>query len=152
MFVLQAVADPEEIYGILQRFDNVLPHLKEKVTDYRQFSQKLSRYANVRTAVEAGKELGFVVFYANDMNSRTGYITLLACAKESQGQGVGRFLMQKACREAAAAGMKTMRLEVDLDNEGAMAFYHKLGFTQAGEAMPGSMYLEKEIAVEENNG
>ena len=35
-------------------------------------------------------------------------------------------------------------LEFDIDNPGAIAFYTKLGFTQAGEKMSGGMYMKKE--------
>ena len=128
MLMLQAVTQPDEIYQLILRFDDVLPHLKEKVADYRTFSQKLSQFAKVRVAVEGDDICGFVVFYANDTQNHRGFVTLLACAREYQGCGVGRFLMEQACAEAAAEGMKVLRLEVDLDNTGAIAFYKKMGF------------------------
>ena len=147
MLMLQAVTQPDEIYQLILRFDDVLPHLKEKVADYRTFSQKLSQFAKVRVAVEGDDICGFVVFYANDTQNHRGFVTLLACAREYQGCGVGRFLMEQACAEAAAEGMKVLRLEVDLDNTGAIAFYKKMGFTQTGERLTGSIYLEKTLPL-----
>ena len=41
--------------------------------------------------------------------------------------------------------MTVIDLKFDIDNPGAIAFYTKLGFRQAGEKMSGSMYMEKEL-------
>lgn len=144
MVSVRSVTEPGEIYRLICRFDAVLPHLKEKIADYRAFSEKLARYAHVFTAVEKDEVCGFVVFYANDRTTKAAFVTLLACAQAYQGRGIGRFLMEQACRTAVDAGMSVMRLEVDLDNTGAVAFYNKLGFERA-EEMPKSMYMQKKL-------
>jgi len=144
---VQVVKDPGKIHELLLKFDDVLPHLKEKVSDYGTFSEKLAKYANVLCAVDSEEICGFVVFYANDEVTHTAFITLLACARGHQGRGLGRYLMEQACGQAFLSGMTKMRLEVDLDNTGAIAFYTKLGFVQAGEKMPCSMYMEKHLSL-----
>ena len=139
------VKDADQIHCLLLQFDCVMPHLKEKVADYRVFSEKLSRFARVCVIGEETVQ-GMVVFYANDSAEKSAYISLLACMPKHQGRGLGRQLMEYACMESVAAGMEKMRLEVDLDNPGAIAFYRKLGFAAAGEQMSNSMYLEKKLA------
>ncbi len=143
---VETVKAPEQIYKLLLRFDSVLPHLKEKVTDYRAFSEKLANYANILCAVEGETPCGFAVFYANDESSKISFLTLLACAREQQGKGLGKYLMERAFETAITAGMTKMRLEVDLDNYGAIAFYKKLGFLETGEKMSGSMYMERKLS------
>lgn len=141
----EVVKDTKRILELLQQFDEVLPHLKEKVSDYLAFSEKLAQFAQVLCAVEEEKTCGFVVFYANDINTHTAFVTLLACAQAYQGKGLGKELMERVSGEAAHAGMTKVRLEVDLDNIGAIAFYTKLGYRQVGEKMQSSMYMEKEL-------
>ena len=143
---VETVKAPEQIYKLLLRFDSVLPHLREKVTDYRAFSEKLAKYANVLCAVEGEKACGFAVFYANDESTKMSFLTLLACAREEQGKGLGKYLMEHAFETATKAGMTGMRLEVDLDNPGAIAFYKKLGFREVGEKLSGSMYMERKLS------
>ena len=143
---IQVVKDPARIHALLLQFDAVLPHLKEKIADYCAFSEKLAKHANVLCAVDAEGVCGFVVFYANDEVTHTAFVTLLACARAHQGKGLGKYLMEQADALAVKAGMKHMRLEVDLDNFGAIAFYSKLGFEQVGEKGIGSMYMEKKLS------
>ncbi len=142
---IEAIKAQKRIHELLLQFDEVLPHLKEKISDYCAFSEKLARYANVLCALDGEAVCGFVVFYANDQTTHTAFVTLLACAREYQGKGLGKQLMEKVSCEATFAGMTKIRLEVDLDNPGAIAFYKKLGFEQVGEKMHSSMYMEKQL-------
>ena len=54
--------------------------------------------------------------------------------------------MKHAFETASKTGMTGMRLEVDLDNPGAIAFYKKLGFREVGEKLSGSMYMERRLS------
>lgn len=54
------------------------------------------------------------------------HIDLLPAA---QGQGAGRALIEAACELLAARGCPGVHLGVDPSNEGAMAFYPRVGFT-----------------------
>jgi len=49
-----------------------------------------------------------------------------------QGLGVGRWLMEEALAWATAAGRRRVLLGVYSRNEGALAFYARLGFTRIG--------------------
>ena len=142
---IQVVKEPQGICDLLRKFDDVLPHLKEKISDYCIFSNKLAEHATVLSLVDGEYVCGFVAFYANDIATRTAFVTLIACSSEYQGRGLGRQLMEIASREALSRGMSKIRLEVDLDNSGAIAFYTRLGFSENGEKKFGSMYMEKAL-------
>ncbi|HYI22519.1 MAG TPA: GNAT family N-acetyltransferase [Candidatus Limnocylindrales bacterium] len=51
---------------------------------------------------------------------------------EWHGHGVGRALMERCIEEALSAGAQTMWLGVWERNQGAIAFYRKLGFAHVG--------------------
>jgi len=46
----------------------------------------------------------------------------------SQGQGIGRDLLRRVCREASAAGVTRVHLEVSVENDRALGLYTSLGF------------------------
>jgi [ribosomal protein S18]-alanine N-acetyltransferase len=61
-----------------------------------------------------------------------GHIVTIDVDPVRRRQGAGRLLMHvlmERCREAGAA---RIRLEVAVDNDGAIAFYKELGFAEAG--------------------
>jgi len=50
-----------------------------------------------------------------------------------QGRGIGRRMMTAAERSICARGISRAELEVEIDNEGALAFYKRLGWRRAHE-------------------
>lgn len=59
------------------------------------------------------------------------HVLNLSVAKEQQGQGVGRRMMEILI-DVAKGEAETMFLEVRPSNEGAIALYRKLGFNEIG--------------------
>ncbi|MGH9587966.1 MAG: GNAT family N-acetyltransferase [Acidobacteriaceae bacterium] len=89
-----------------------------------------------------GEIAGFaIVEFQFQKGRRAGHIITIDVAEAQRRHGVGRLLMDAVlgcCREVEAA---LLRLEVAVDNAGAIAFYEQLGFTQTGR-IPG-YYLGK---------
>lgn len=56
----------------------------------------------------------------------------LSIARQVQGQGYGRVLLDRLCAEARAGGATQLFLEVRPSNEAALALYRKAGFEQIG--------------------
>ncbi|WP_058364935.1 GNAT family N-acetyltransferase [Haloparvum sedimenti] len=50
-------------------------------------------------------------------------------AEPHRGSGLARRLVERAAADAHEAGCSELRLDVDVDNECALAFYEKLGFS-----------------------
>lgn len=93
---------------------------------------------SVSVVVEIGDEIaGFaIVEFHLEKGLRVGHIITIDVAESQRRQGVGRILMDallSRCREAEAI---LVRLEVAVDNAGAIAFYRWLGFTESGR-IPG---------------
>ena len=59
-----------------------------------------------------------------------GHVVTLDVSGGRRRQGVGRALLRELLERLEAAGARTIRLEVDLRNRGAIRFYERLGFRE----------------------
>lgn len=71
---------------------------------------------------------GFVAYYCNNVASRVAYITLVLVVPDYRGVGLGQSLVSFVLIHAKKKGFVKCRLEVDSNNETALALYKKLGF------------------------
>jgi [ribosomal protein S18]-alanine N-acetyltransferase len=77
---------------------------------------------------EGGKILGYCIM---TMGVGEAHILNISVARDEQGQGVGRKMMEILI-EVAKGEAETMFLEVRPSNSGAIALYQKLGFNEIG--------------------
>ena len=109
-------------------------------------------------AEEDGGIAGFaIVELLPETKRRIGHIVTIDVDSGQRRQGVGRMLMDAlldSCREAGAA---LVRLEVAVDNDGAIEFYGTLGFQETGR-IPGfylgkldALTMEKELVKRSAN-
>ena len=75
-------------------------------------------FAIAETYLEKGKPVGHVITI--DVRS------------SSRRHGIGRLLMDSILEQLRAAAATAVRLEVAVDNAGALNFYRRIGFTQTG--------------------
>jgi putative acetyltransferase len=75
---------------------------------------------------EAGAPIGFVT-----IDRASGYLDQLCVARQAQGRGVARALLDEAKRRAPAR----VELHVNADNARARDFYARAGFAAVGEAV-----------------
>lgn len=84
-------------------------------------------------AESAAAIAGFaIVEFPLENGRRIGHIVTIDVSPAQRRKGVGRLLMDALldfCREAEAS---RLRLEVAVDNDGALAFYRGLGFAETG--------------------
>ncbi len=78
------------------------------------------------------------------------YVCTLTVDVQHRGRGYGRQLLQRALHDGIVAGFRRFRLDVQTDNQPAVALYRSLGFKVIREASVGefgfamySMLLEK---------
>ena len=139
------IREKAEILNVLQGFSDVFPHLCEKIDSLDAYAEKLSQFAEFCIGTEDGVPFGLAVFYANDMQSKTAYISLIGVKSSHRSQGLGYWLLTNCENAARARSMTQLRLEVDLDNPTAIAFYERNGFSLCGHTQRGSMYMSKYI-------
>lgn len=86
-----------------------------------------ARYA-VATAADGGVA-GYIGWWLAEGGASIVRVAVDPSARQA---GVGRALVEHACAAAQAAGADAMRLEVREGNEGARAFYGRVGFAEVG--------------------
>jgi len=75
--------------------------------------------------------LGFSVEYGG----RDGFIDDVYLVPEARGAGLGRRLLAFALAEAERLGVRTLHLEVDVENERATRLYRAGGFEETGRRL-----------------
>lgn len=74
---------------------------------------------------EQNKVLGFVSYKVWDIHATIG---LIGVCSSHQGRGIGRKLLASVENELVNRGVKELRIPTQLQNEGACAFYTKMGY------------------------
>ena len=81
------------------------------------------------TAMDGERLAGYCGVY---LSIDEGEITHVAVAPEYRRRGIARQLVQELIRQAQEVGISRFLLEVRVSNEGAIALYRELGFTDGG--------------------
>lgn len=88
-----------------------------------------------RVISQGGEVLGFVRAYFDADNPHEELrccVWRVSVAGSAQGRGVGRFAIEAVKNEALAQGFDTITVVWEAGDEGPGAFFHKLGFVDAG--------------------
>jgi ribosomal protein S18 acetylase RimI-like enzyme len=97
------------------------------------FEPGLVRNHLALVAEEDGEAVG--TLYANLSTPHFGYVFGVYTRPEARGRGVGRELMRAVARLLRDEGREWVVLSVDTPNEGARAFYERLGFEDASRML-----------------
>lgn len=82
-------------------------------------------------AEQAGTIGGFAIGYL--AGRRVAHVVTLDVHPERRRQGLGRDLLEELLSRFAEAGAREARLEVSVENTGAISFYRHLGFRRRRE-------------------
>lgn len=132
----------EKVYEVLVEFQEVFPHLMEKITSLEEYAKKLYTYAEVYVGIQEETTFGLLIFYANDKSTKTAYISLIGVKEEYRHQHLGEWLLEKCISVSKEAGMRQLKLEVDSDNINAKRFYKRNGFKYVEDTGRDSIYME----------
>ena len=135
------ISGKNNILRVLNDFQSIFPHLIEKIDNLDSYADKLSRFAEVYCAYKDDRMFGLLVLYANDIENKKAYITLIGVKKDFEHMGLGTYLLNEAMNIARTRGMKHIKLEVDNDNLHAVEFYERNGFCVCGETQNNSKYM-----------
>lgn len=115
-----------DILDHLLRTDSIFLNNLKKTVNLKEYSLKLATKSIKFEAWNDSKELiGIVCLYLNKNNA---YITNVSVEPRYYRLGIGKLLMKKAIVFSKSRFIKTIELEVDIDNKNAKDLYIKNGF------------------------
>lgn len=126
---LEAVVQRDAIATIWRSLSIAFePPLEETVDSFDTLIDKVAMHGKTLAYKKDGLVLGAVSFYANDLESKSAFVTLLATDESARGEGLGHALLSAAIQESQKFGMSRMRLDVRTENDRAKRFYESHGF------------------------
>ena len=139
------VNEASQVKNILLQFIKYFPDLEQRVKNIDSYAEKLSQNARVLCQYLEGDCAGFSAYYANNIETQTGYITLIAIHENFRRQGLGSKLIRECFEDMKNFDMKRVRLEVRKDNGGAIKFYESEKFILESESESESLYMAREL-------
>ncbi len=125
-YVIKRIRDEKKIADFLSFSDeDFIPILSQRI-DIESYVKKIIKYAQVYCIISENQILGMCAIYLN--NGIEGFITSFNISKQFQNQGYGKLLLERVLHEAKLQNYKTVTLEVDKNNNNAIAFYKKFAF------------------------
>lgn len=132
----------ETLSKILDTFTSLFPFFFDHSCSNEEYAEKIVSKGYFLSAYKGEECVGLLAFYANDIDTKLAYVSLLAI-KETIGLTRGivlRKLLSFAARISLDNGMERVKLEVLKNNELAKKIYCKMGFTYLNEATAYSDY------------
>jgi ribosomal-protein-alanine N-acetyltransferase len=118
------MADFEALYRLDQAcFERGIAYSRQELRRFLSLSTAQGVVAEIQ-----GEIAGFVVGYVSI--HQLGHVVTLDVAPMQRRRGIGRALLSELLRRFASAFVEETRLEVDVENEAAIAFYQRFGFRQ----------------------
>ena len=124
---INTTKDKNEICRIIKACDAAFEEPVSEREIYPDLLQKICRYGIFAFACQE-EPAAYCAFYANDADSLTAYISLIAVKPEYQRLHIGRQLLEYCLKTAADRGMHYCALEVKKNNSSAIRFYQENGF------------------------
>ena len=136
---------------LLEEMDSEFNPPLSSRTSLADYIAKLLKFGRVVAVCENEDIVGMAGFYCNDLESRTGFFSILAVKASFRKLGLGKTLVEAVLRTAYEAGMKRVRLETSA-HAVAFAFHERMGFHRVGVARsrPGGSGVIMEYAFAGN--
>lgn len=126
-FSILKESNRNKIDSIIKYCDDAFENPVSKRPYYSDLLDKISTKSIFLYAYKK-QVLGYCSFYANDEDSKTGYISLLAIKQNFQNQHIGSYLLNNCLDVIKSKKFISCSLEVNKDNESGIRFYKKNGF------------------------
>ena len=146
MIRITKIDDAEYITSIILSCNTEFIEPITKKPTFDDSLKKIVNYSNFIVAIKDDVPIGYIAFYSNDDIAYTAYVSLLAVNSKYHNQGIGHMLMQECEKIARTNGMKKIKLAVLKDNENAIRFYQKHGFTYLCERDETRFYMIKTVS------
>ena len=136
-------ADLNTTNTIITQCDDAFVNPISKELNFEDLLKKISEFATIIIAKTHDVLIGYAAFYANNMTTRTAYLTLIGVKPAYQKKGIGKELLTKVEQISLSKGMLKLDLEVKKDNEYAITFYKSQGYEFFKDCSNSSIYMRK---------
>lgn len=130
-FVIERCLHTQEKRQAICLCGNAFPEPVHARQGFEEYFQKIDQLACFLVAKKADAIHGFSVFYMNDFDSKTAFLSMIAVAPSMQEKNAGSLLLSASEKLARDQGMECMALKVHHKNLQGIRFYQKHGYTIA---------------------
>lgn len=125
--ILKKIVDLSEIKdSIVTLKDNLYSDIDFKTIE--SLSQKYFSSGEVFGFLQEGLQ-GLIAFYDNDSVRKQAFLSMLVVDSSIQQQGIGQTLLNEMLHQCKKKGIVNVNLEVNINNQKALRFYQKNGFS-----------------------
>lgn len=142
----------KEIEKFLREVDGLFPVPLSHKQPLSQLAEKLAERATLCAVQQGERLLALVAGYTENTPDGRGYISVVACLPEVQGQGHASRLVRSFIEIAARRGLSAVHLYTVRENRPAVRMYERLGFVEwraDPEPRPDDLHLIYEIKESE---
>ncbi len=112
----------------------------------RSFAEKQLKFGHMLVAYLKNEPMGYICFYSNDLESRTGFITSIVIGECGIVRGrIFLWLIKEAAVIGKRDGMTGVRVQVSKENKHARRLYEAAGLTYTGEENENGLYMYTDI-------
>lgn len=134
------ITDRNQKRKMVEEFSKFFHNRNLSKRDIDNLADKIAQNAFVMAAVAGSENIGFVGYYCNDTKTLTAYLSVVIMNPRYRGMGTGTAMLKEVLKDCADRGYKTVRLEVDNENTGAIKLYKTLGFRKEKESSDNSAF------------
>lgn len=133
-----------EIKELIVRNDSDFPVSLIQRVDLNSYLNKIFQYGKAIIAVNDSEVVGCSLFYSNNLETKTGYITLLCVDSTCRKQGIASRLLEKTYSIMKNDGMTYCELSTNENNNRSIHLYTKQGF-RILENREGELHMKKDL-------
>lgn len=122
-----------ELLALLSKSADAFPPKVREADAAAAFVAIMMARAVIVECRSEGRLAGAIAFYANDAETRRGFITFVAVDPEFRDHGIGRHLIVEAMAYLRRVSFASVSLKVRVGNSAAIHIYRSAGFEAIGE-------------------
>lgn len=113
--------------------------------DIKLLAHKFQEFAHFAVACREDEAAGFIAYYCNNEESKSGYLSMIIVRSTYQHQGIGSTLLRYMIDMCRQKGYTNIRSEVNINNNKSVSFFQNNGFYLLGKAGENSVYYELKL-------
>lgn len=143
--VIRQIEDKAEKLKYMQICDSAYTISVLKSDNFGELFEKIHQNAIFLGLKYNSQLAGYVAFYANNMENKVAFITLICIADGFQRLHLGTMLMDECIKMSKEIGMEQIELEVLRQDINAICFYKHYDFVEEKMVSDKSLYMKKKL-------